>query len=437
MKSFYKISLILLYLFIGGKSLIALPLSDSVVVAKDGSGDFTTVGAAFNSIPNNNTTWKTIYIKKGTYYEKDTLASTKNYVRIVGENRDSSIITYDDYSGKWIYPTPIDSYQLGTSTCQSLLVLSSNVQFQNLTIQNTLKYIPGSPVTVQAVAVNIKGDKIQFVDCNLFGYQDTYYTNGVGRSYHRNCHIEGTTDFIFGNGIAVFDSCDILIKKNSTYTAAETDTLYKFGYVFLNCQMIDSSCTSTLFGRPWHNSPRVVLLQCYESAAVAPIGWEAWTAIPALYAEYNCSGPGYNPAGRDTSLSRQLTSTEAVAYTLQNIFAATSAYPNYSSDWMPWYITSVTDKNVNEIPGSFSLNQNYPNPFNPSTAISYRLSAVSQTTLKVYDILGREVATLVNEVQQAGNYKINFNAGNLPSGVYFYKLQAGNFNETKKMLLIK
>ena len=83
------------------------------------------------------------------------------------------------------------------------------------------------------------------------------------------------------------------------------------------------------------------------------------------------------------------------------------------------------------------LSQNYPNPFNPSTAISYQLSAVSQTTLKVFNILGQEVATLVNEVQQAGVHTVNFNANNLSSGIYFYQLHAGNFVETKKMVLMK
>ncbi len=89
------------------------------------------------------------------------------------------------------------------------------------------------------------------------------------------------------------------------------------------------------------------------------------------------------------------------------------------------------------IPTSFALYQNYPNPFNPSTAISYQLSAVSFVTLKVYDMLGREVATLANQRQNAGSYTVTFDAGKLPSGVYFYRLTAGSMTETKKMVLIK
>jgi hypothetical protein len=88
-------------------------------------------------------------------------------------------------------------------------------------------------------------------------------------------------------------------------------------------------------------------------------------------------------------------------------------------------------------PSVFSLSQNYPNPFNPGTTISYQLPVNGFVTLKVYDVLGNEAATLINEEKQAGEYKIEFNAANLSSGVYFYQLQTGSFVLTKKMLLVK
>jgi hypothetical protein len=94
-------------------------------------------------------------------------------------------------------------------------------------------------------------------------------------------------------------------------------------------------------------------------------------------------------------------------------------------------------------PVKFSLEQNYPNPFNPTTKIKYTvpvtLSEVegSLVTLKVYDVLGNEIATLVNEEKPAGSYEVEFDGNNLPSGIYFYQLQAGQFTQTKKMLLIK
>ena len=111
------------------------------------------------------------------------------------------------------------------------------------------------------------------------------------------------------------------------------------------------------------------------------------------------------------------------------------------------YGTYVSVEDEETIPSKFSLSQNYPNPFNPETTISYTIpsnvkSETAKVTLKVYDLLGREVATLVDEYQQAGNYNASFNvetlhATSLPSGVYFYRLQSGSYSETKKLILLR
>jgi hypothetical protein len=93
--------------------------------------------------------------------------------------------------------------------------------------------------------------------------------------------------------------------------------------------------------------------------------------------------------------------------------------------------------NVRNIPVSYSLSQNFPNPFNPTTAISYLLPANSHVMIKVYNVLGREVATLVNENKQAGNYSVKFDGNKLVSGIYFYRMEAGTFSQTKKLLLLK
>jgi len=98
-------------------------------------------------------------------------------------------------------------------------------------------------------------------------------------------------------------------------------------------------------------------------------------------------------------------------------------------------VTSV--KNQNETPGMYELKQNYPNPFNPATTISFSITSSAFTTLKVYDMIGNEVATLVNKEKQAGNYEVRFNAANLSSGVYLYRLQAKDFTELKKMILLR
>ena len=91
----------------------------------------------------------------------------------------------------------------------------------------------------------------------------------------------------------------------------------------------------------------------------------------------------------------------------------------------------------NEIPAKFSLSQNYPNPFNPTTTINYQLPVSGQVTLKVYDVLGREVESLVDKEQTTGTYSVTFNGNSLPSGVYLYRIQAGSFSQTKKLMLLK
>ncbi|HQF43311.1 MAG TPA: T9SS type A sorting domain-containing protein [Ignavibacteriaceae bacterium] len=99
--------------------------------------------------------------------------------------------------------------------------------------------------------------------------------------------------------------------------------------------------------------------------------------------------------------------------------------------------TDVETEDQISLPKDFALAQNYPNPFNPSTIIEYQLPKVSNVSLKVYDILGNEIVTLVNENKEAGNYEVEFNASRISSGIYFYKLQADNKTFIKKMSVIK
>jgi hypothetical protein len=95
------------------------------------------------------------------------------------------------------------------------------------------------------------------------------------------------------------------------------------------------------------------------------------------------------------------------------------------------------DKLSTDLPTHFSLDQNYPNPFNPATTISFTLPSKSFVSLKVFDILGREVATIISEEMSAGSYSRQWNAANMSSGIYFYRLQAGTFIETKKLVLLR
>lgn len=106
-------------------------------------------------------------------------------------------------------------------------------------------------------------------------------------------------------------------------------------------------------------------------------------------------------------------------------------------NWFPEQMTAVSQKTTSVVPMQFTLSQNYPNPFNPTTTIEYSIPQNSFVNLKVYNVLGQEVASLVNQEQKASNYTVSFDASQLASGIYFYKIQAGNFSLTKKMLLLK
>jgi hypothetical protein len=116
--------------------------------------------------------------------------------------------------------------------------------------------------------------------------------------------------------------------------------------------------------------------------------------------------------------------------------AGSSGYSNTLKFTTGTAITAVNEP-ANGIPKKFALFQNYPNPFNPTTMIEYNLSKAQMVTLKVYNVLGQEIVTLVNNQQDAGYYRVNFNAEDLTSGVYFYILRTSNFMSIHKMLLLK
>ncbi len=134
----------------------------------------------------------------------------------------------------------------------------------------------------------------------------------------------------------------------------------------------------------------------------------------------------------------QLDSLEADMVYYWRIAASNDEGTSLFSDYA-YFVTEVPVgvEDKKEIPNEFVLSQNYPNPFNPTTNIEYSLPRVSKVSLKIYDVLGREIRTLINDVKSPGKYTVTFNAQNLPSGVYFYHLEAGSFNETKRLMLTK
>jgi hypothetical protein len=157
---------------------------------------------------------------------------------------------------------------------------------------------------------------------------------------------------------------------------------------------------------------------------------------------YRHNNSGFVPAETNliTTLINQHSSfTDNSVQAGQNYFYMIEAVDDAgNSGWTTELSTSITSiKNEAALPTVFALEQNYPNPFNPSTMISYSIPQSSFVTLKVYDILGNEITTLVNETRSAGKYEVRFDASELSNGVYFYTVNADNFTSTKKMLLMK
>jgi len=156
--------------------------------------------------------------------------------------------------------------------------------------------------------------------------------------------------------------------------------------------------------------------------------------------KFGCDYPGVDTVNSgSTYLDNEMGFGVNHAWTLQTDPPSTPTVLNYifgTQDSVATLPTGIK-KADNLLPKTFSLSQNYPNPFNPSTIIKYSVPKAQVVTIKVYNMLGQEVATLLNNQQNPGNYEINFNASRLASGVYFYTLNAGNFNAVKKMILLK
>jgi pectinesterase len=301
-----------------------------LTVAQDGSADYKTIQEAINSVRDLGQVRVTITIKNGIYREKLVVPSEKSAITLVGENRDSTIITNDDYSGKAI-PQGLSiagKDKFSTFTSYTVLVQGNDITLENLTIQNTAGRVG------QAVALHLEGDRTKVKNCRIISNQDTLLVHKAGnRHYFLDCYIEGTTDFIFGEATALFVNCTIKSLVNSFITAASTRQGTTFGFVFLNCKLIaDEAATKVFLGRPWRPYAKTVFINCELGSHIRAEGWDPWSGdkmFPdkdktAFYAEYKNVGPGADVSKR-VAWSKQLTKKAAKQYTLKNIF----------TDWNP------------------------------------------------------------------------------------------------------
>lgn len=308
----------LLLLLVAISGTWAQERQDTIVVSRDGTGNFRTLQEAIESARAFMDYTVTIYVRNGVYKEKVIVPSWVENIDIIGEDRDKTIITYDDHA---------NINKMGTFRTYTVKVEGNDITFKNLTIENNAAQLG------QAVALHTEGDRLKFINCRILGNQDTIYTGAkFTRLYFKDCYIDGTTDFIFGPSTALFEDCIIHSKRNSYVTAASTPKEAKYGYVFKHCKLTaEPGVDKVYLGRPWRPYAYTLFIECELGKHIVSAGWHNWgkqsNEETARYMEYKNTGEGANASER-VAWSKQLTKKEAEAVTVDAIFRT-------QSNWNP------------------------------------------------------------------------------------------------------
>jgi len=324
-----------------------------LIVAKDGSGDYSCIQDAVNAIRDYKPEGRQrILVKKGVYEEKVIIPSYKTNISLIGENRDSTIIVWHDHANMYTqsgWPAFTikeadtahqdgiikNGRKIGTFQSYTMRVDGLGFECENMTISNDAmsywnklwtKNGKNTNGVGQAVALHVEGDKVIFRNCRLLGFQDTVFNgNEDSRQAFYRCYIEGTVDFIFGPATCWFEECELHALSNGYLTAASTPANHPFGYVFYRCKVTaDTQVTNEWLGRPWRNYASVIFRECELPSVVNPLGWHNWKdperEKTARYYESKCTGPGADRTKR-ASWSRELSTKEAAELKPRRVFA--------------------------------------------------------------------------------------------------------------------
>lgn len=267
---------------------------DTLFVARDGTAEFRNIAEAIEVCRAFMDYHKVIFVKRGVYKEKLEVPSWLTNIEICGEDRDNTVITWDDHANVKL---PSTGLPMGTFRTYTLKVIGDLITFKNITIENN------SARLGQAVALHVEGDRCLFVNCRFLGHQDTIYTGRArARQYFRDCYIEGTTDFIFGPSTAWFENCNIVDKSDSYVTAASTPKDVDYGYIFNRCRITSLTGAEALrsnngkpitrcyLGRPWRAYAYTLFMNCEFGGHIVAEGWHDWekgSSETARYLEYN------------------------------------------------------------------------------------------------------------------------------------------------------
>ncbi len=284
----------------------------TAVVAKDGSGDFTTIQAAMARIGTGSPDRPaTIYVRRGVYRELVYAQREKRYVRLIGENPANTVLVSGLHAGM----RGLDGEAIGTFRTPTFHLDADDFTVENLTIQND-----AGPVG-QALAIAVHGDRVAFRNCRFLGHQDTVFLNR-GRHYFAGCTIEGTTDFVFGGATAWFESCDLRSLASSYLTAASTPPESAFGFVFDRCRVQVAAGERSYLGRPWRDHAATLFMRSELGAGIHPEGWSNWdkprSESTSRFLEFRNWGAGADRSAR-VRWSRELTSAEAERITVATV----------------------------------------------------------------------------------------------------------------------
>ncbi|KAG9457747.1 hypothetical protein H6P81_002255 [Aristolochia fimbriata] len=269
-----------------------------VTVNPDGSGNFTTIKAALDSFPRNNSRRVVVEIKPGIYREKILIPQTKPFVTLLGDPNNPPTITGNDTASvAGDDGTPLKTFHSATVAVNADYFIAANIRFENTAPEAAIGTGGG-----QAVALRISGDKAAFYNCSFYGTQDTLYDH-KGLHYFNNCFIQGSVDFIFGYGRSLYEGCVLnsVANKVASVTAQKgTNGSLWSGFSFTKSRVTGSG--RVYLGRAWGDFSRVVFSYTFMDALVLPQGWNDWgqplRQSSVFYGEYKCSGPGANSTGR-------------------------------------------------------------------------------------------------------------------------------------------
>lgn len=310
------------------------------IIAKNGTGDFTSIQAAIDAVPMSNRHPTILLVRMDEYHEK--VIVNKDNIRIIGEARDRTIITNSGCAKD----LDAEGNEKGTFLSYTFLVTGSNVEVENITIRNDAG--DGRDVG-QAVAVYAAGDRGVWRNVRMFGSQDTLFCGptmpkvakdalprlipeGVisvgdcplvlGRQYFEDCYIQGDVDFIFGPYACWFEGCTLFMnQRGGFYTAANTPEQAPYGLIFHKCHLTgECEPGQAYLGRPWRAFAHTMFLECEMDECVAPEGFQDWGATPITKrcGEYKTTGARADQSLRHPGASR-LTDEEAACLTIANV----------------------------------------------------------------------------------------------------------------------